>query len=113
VILRDGHAVSHRLVAAETLSSLLEFGRPLTGDVLDAVLASLSSELAHRESQTQPDSQSLPDLRYTRICLRIAEKVVTSQPGSIPRQMELIPLLAQLVNSWPAQVGAGNLSSGM
>ena len=111
-VLNKDQVASHRLLAAETLSSLLEFDQALTGDALDAVLQSLSSELSHL-SQASFDSQVFSDSRYVRVCLKVAEKAATNQPGSISRQTELFPLLAQLVNLWPAEVGHRTLSLGM
>ena len=116
IVLGDDEVASHRLLAAQTLSSLLESGQPLTGEVLDAVILSLSSELSQLLLQSPislEEKTSPPNMRYTRTCLRIAERLVVNQSGSIERQKELLPLLAQLVNLWPAQLESATISSGV
>lgn len=116
IVLGDDEVASHRLLAAQTLSSLLESGQPLMGEVLDAVILSLSSELSQLlvlQSSPSLEEISLLNMRYARTCLRIAEKLLVNQSGSIERQKELLPLLAQLVNLWPAQLESATPSSGM
>ncbi|KIM29085.1 hypothetical protein M408DRAFT_127931 [Serendipita vermifera MAFF 305830] len=110
IVLANGEDSSHRFLAAQTLSSLLEFGQSLTSDVLDAILSSLASELS-RLRQTSPSLEELDassEMRYSWTCLRIAEKAITNSPASNPRQTELLPHLSWLINQWPALVGSAD-----